>query len=170
VTAPVAVRGRSAPLTVRTASADDAEAIALLRVALLREESGHDRHHRLRPDVARRARQLTRRQLADPSQVFFVAVRRGGPVGILRCRVLHRTPLMAEAAQGEVTTAYVLPGERRRGVLRALLVAAEAWCRERGLPAMRLHCGRGNANAQAAWQALGFEPAEIVFHRAIPGR
>jgi len=63
-----------------------------------------------------------------------------------------------------------VPDERRKGVLRALLAAAETWCRRHGLAGMRLHCSLENAAARQAWEALGFQPAELLFLRVVsPG-
>jgi GNAT superfamily N-acetyltransferase len=62
---------------------------------------------------------------------------------------------------------YVLPSQRRRGVLSALVAAAERWCAEQGITEMRLHVGVDNDVGNAAWQALGFEPAELLRVRSI---
>jgi aminoglycoside 6'-N-acetyltransferase I len=55
---------------------------------------------------------------------------------------------------------YVIPAARRRGVLRALLAAAAAWCKSRGLTEMRLHNPADSDVANAAWEALGFTIVE----------
>jgi GNAT superfamily N-acetyltransferase len=52
-------------------------------------------------------------------------------------------------------------------VLRALLRAAERWCRRRGLEEMRLHNSADDAVANSAWDALGFELAEVVRVRRL---
>jgi aminoglycoside 6'-N-acetyltransferase I len=62
---------------------------------------------------------------------------------------------------------YVVPKARERGVLRALLGAADAWCAERGLDEMRLHNAADNPLANAAWEALGFEVVEHLRVRSL---
>ena len=153
---------------VRQATLDDVAAVAALRVDLLREEAHNPFFADPHPDATRRALRLTRAQLANPAQVFFVAVRGPDLIGLLRCRVVRRTPLVAGTRQAMVTTAYVVPAERRRGVLRALLDAADRWCRRRRLSGMRLQCALSNAVGRDAWEALGFKPAELLYLRAVP--
>jgi len=67
-----------------------------------------------------------------------------------------------------VSSAYVRPDARRRGVLRALVTEVERWCRARGLDQMRLHNVAGSEAAERAWSALGFAIVEQVRLREIP--
>jgi hypothetical protein len=48
-----------------------------------------------------------------------------------------------------------------------MIAAAERWCVEQGIQEMRLHVGVDNAAGNAAWEALGFEPAELLRVRSI---
>lgn len=153
---------------VRRATLRDVTAIAALRLDLLREEALNPMFADPHPDATRRALRLTRSQLANPAQVFFVALRGPHAIGLLRCRVVRRTPLVAGTRQAMVTTAYVVPAERRRGVLRALLAAADRWCRRRHLSGMRLQCALSNDAGRRTWEALGFKPAELLYLRAVP--
>lgn len=157
-----------AGIIVRRAQPKDLTAIVALRLALLREESGNPLFARPHPDAARRALRLTRAELAAPGQVLLVAIRGREITGILRCRAVRRTPLIADARQAVVTTVYVLPAERRKGVLRALLGAADRWCRRQRLSGLRLQCALTNDVGQKAWEALGFRPAELLLIRAVP--
>ncbi|HEX9563843.1 MAG TPA: GNAT family N-acetyltransferase [Gemmatimonadaceae bacterium] len=161
--------GTIGALRVRPAGLDDLEVIARLRVALLREEAGNPLFARAHPRALARARRLTRAQLARDHEVIFLAWHRSAPVGVLRCRENRTTPLVPNDRGAVVTTAYVLSGHRRRGVLRALLGAADTWCRQRGLSGMRLRCGLANTGGQRAWRALGFTPAELLLVRPVPG-
>jgi len=167
-TAVATKRRPNSGFVVRRATARDVAAIVALRLDLLHEEALNPLFADPHPDATRRALRLTRRQLASPTQVFFIAKRGQGAVGLLRCRVVRRTPLVAGTRQAMVTTAYVLPSERRRGVLRALLDAADRWCRRRHLSGMRLQCALTNDTGRRAWEALGFKPAELLYLRAVP--
>ena len=165
----VATKRRShLPYVVRRATIRDIAAITALRLALLREEAHNPLFVDPHPDAARRALRLTRRQFANPAQVFFVAMRGQDAIGLLRCRVVRRTPLVATTRQAMVTTAYVVPSERRRGVLASLLDAADRWCRRRRLSGMRLQCALSNDVGRRAWEALGFKPAELLYLRTVP--
>lgn len=147
---------------VRPASPRDLAAVAALRLALLREHPGHPIYGRLRPDVADRARELFASQLRSPMEVIFLAEQGDEAVGVLRCVESVGSPLMHPARYAYVSSVYVRPEVRRRGVLRALLGEAERWARERGLRQMRLHNVAGSVNAEAAWSALGFAVVEQV--------
>ena len=157
-----------APVLVRRATLRDLDAVAELRIALLREESGNPLFAHPRLDAVRQALQLTRRQLTTPGQVLLVAIRNGDAVGMLRCREVRRTALVQGSRQALVTTAYVLPTARRSGVLRELLAAADRWCRQRRLSGMRLQCALTNRIGRRAWESLGFGPAALVYLRTVP--
>ena len=146
----------------------DLTAIVDLRLALLNEESRNPLFANPHPGAAQRALRLTRAELTAKDQVMLVAIRGGENVGLLRCRAVRRTPLVADSRQAVVTTVYVLPRVRRTGVLRALLGAADRWCRRHHLSGMRLQCALNNDAGQKAWAALGFRPAELLLIRAIP--
>lgn len=164
----VAVRGRRGRLLIRTATEQDLERVAAMRVALLREERENPFFANPHPDAEERAQRLTHDDIVAPGQAFLVATRDGEAVGMLRCRAVRRTPLVEDARQAVVTTVYVIPSQRRSGVLRELLLAADRWCREHDLTEMRLHCALTNDTARKAWESLGFEPAEVVYLRDIP--
>jgi GNAT superfamily N-acetyltransferase len=94
--------------------------------------------------------------------VIFLAERDGRVVGILRCVQVAGIPLVFPALHGYISSVFVVPEARRRGVLRLLFDAALAWCRSRGLTELRLHNAVDNGPANAAWEALGFEKAEYL--------
>ena len=139
-----------------------------MRLALLREEAGNPFFANPHPDAARRAHRLTREELTAPGQVFLIALRDGETVGMLRCRVVHRSPLVADARQAVVTTVYVVPSQRQTGVLRALLEGADRWCRQHRIGAMRLQCALNNEVGRKAWESLGFKSAELLYLRGVP--
>lgn len=167
--AAVAPRGRPARVVVRPATLNDLSTIVALRIALLREEARNPFFATPHPDAEERALHLTRAELTAPGEVFLVAVRNQSIVGMLRCRAVRRTPLVAESRQAVVTTVYVVPEHRRTGVLRALLAAADRWCRRQGLTDMRLQCALSNDVGRSAWESLGFTPVETLYLRTVPG-
>jgi aminoglycoside 6'-N-acetyltransferase I len=61
---------------------------------------------------------------------------------------------------------YVAPDRRRRGVARALVAAAMAWARQRGLAEIASDVLLDNLASQAAHRALGFEETDrVVYYR-----
>lgn len=154
-------------LAVRAATIDDLAAVVALRVALLREYADHPLYQHLREDVTDRAFELYRTQLLSPYETIFLAERDGAVIGLLRCVETISSPLMLPERYCYVSSVYVLPPERRRGVLSALLSAAEAWCNERDIPEMRLNNSSTARGAREAWSALGFEVVEEVRRRPV---
>lgn len=161
-------RSARRPITVRAATPRDLDAVVDMRLALLEEESRSPLFADPHPDVAARARQITASQLLDEDQVFLLAMAGTETVGALRCTITHGSPMLRQAARGFLSAAYVRPAFRRRGVLRTLVAAAEAWCRERDAHDLRLHCTPENVEGNAAWEALGFGVVEVVRQRRSP--
>jgi GNAT superfamily N-acetyltransferase len=147
---------------VRLASVRDLDAVMALRLALLREHPDHPIYGRLRADVDDRARELFANQLRSTMEAIFLADLAGEIAGILRCVESIGSPLLEPARYAYVSSVYVRPEARRRGVLRALLGAAERWSRARKLDQMRLHNVHGSEAAERAWSALGFDVVEQV--------
>jgi ribosomal protein S18 acetylase RimI-like enzyme len=153
---------------VRPATPRDLEAVVALRIALLREHPDHPIYGRLRPEIDRRARELFAAQLRARTETIFLAELAGEVVGIIRCVESIGSPLLEPTRYAYISSAYVRPDVRRRGVLRALMSEVERWCRSRGLDQMRLHNVAGSEAAERAWNALGFAIVEQVRLRTIP--
>lgn len=154
-------------MTVRRAVMRDLDTIVELRLALLRLHAENPLHGRIRADAPLRARRLYAQQLRALDEVIFLAERDGEPLGVLRCARSSGTPMLDPVTYGYVSSVYVVPEARRQGVLRALLRAAERWCRRRGLVEMRLHNSADDPVANTVWDALGFELAEVVRVRRL---
>ena len=167
---PVVAESRAASASrihVRQATVRDLEAVMELRLALLREHPDHPIYGRLRRDVSGRARELFATQLRSTSEAIYLAETERVVAGILRCVESTGSPLLDPARYAYVSSVYVRPELRRRGVLRDLLRSADAWARSRGLEQMRLHNVAGSDSAEGAWTALGFEVVEQVRIRRL---
>lgn len=160
----------AASIRVRRATRRDAATVTALRLALLREEAQHPLFADPHPEAATRARALSAAQLSGAGEAIFLAWEGARATGLLRCVLTRTSPLVREPRVAMLTTAYVIAERRRRGVLRLLVRAAEVWCRAHGVREVRLRCGVHNSGGQAAWRALGYEPAEIVLHRSLEPR
>lgn len=147
---------------VRRATIGDLDRVVALRLALLREYPEHPVYGRLRPDAEVRARALFAAQLGAANEIVFIAENAAGPVGLVRCVETVSSPLLLPDRYCYLSSAYVRPEHRRRGVLQALIARAREWCDERGLSEMRLHNVGSRESAAAAWDALGFEVVEQV--------
>jgi len=63
--------------------------------------------------------------------------------------------------RGQVADLAVREGARRLGVGRALMLAAEAWTREQGLPVVGLDVWSTNERAMAFYRRLGYRPESL---------
>lgn len=158
----------TAALSVRRATLDDLPSIVELRIALLREYADHPIYGHLRTDITERAFDLYRSQLVSPMELVLVGERGARTVGVMRCVDIAASPLLLPERYCYVSSVYVRPAERKRGILRALMTAAEAWCVDRGLTEMRLHNSSSSETARGAWQAMGFDVVEEVRRRVLP--
>ena len=156
--------GANAPrgLSVRRATPADLRTIVALRLALLREYRDHPVYGRLRQDAEQVAHDVFGKQLESQMEASFLAEDGGVGVGLLRCVETLASPLFVPDRYCYVSSVYVRPSHRRRGILRALMAQARAWCAERGLGEMRLHSVGPATPAAAAWDALGFDVVEQV--------
>lgn len=154
-------------LRLRRAGPDDLPAVLELRFALLREHADNPLYGRLRRDARQRAERLYAAQLAAEHELTVLAEWQGSVVGILRCMVGHGSPLMLPERYGYIASVYVRPPYRRRGVLRALLAAAEEWSAAQGLTELRLHNAVDSVLANTSWEALGFQPVEVLRIRPL---
>jgi ribosomal protein S18 acetylase RimI-like enzyme len=152
---------------VRPATSRDLDAVVALRTALLREHPDHPIYGRLRSGIDRRARELFAAQIRSRTETILLAELAGEVVGIIRCVESMGSPLLEPARYAYVSSAYVRPDMRRRGVLRALMAEVERWSRARGLDQMRLHNVVGSEAAERAWDALGFAVVEQVRLRSL---
>jgi ribosomal protein S18 acetylase RimI-like enzyme len=77
----------------------------------------------------------------------------GTPLGFISLRLGED---VVGTARAHVADLAVTAGARRVGVGTALMSAAEAWARERGLPAISLDVWSTNERAQAFYRRLGY--------------
>jgi GNAT superfamily N-acetyltransferase len=149
-------------IEIRRATIADLDTVIELRIALLREYADHPIYGRLRADAADRARPVFAAQIQSPEQAIFLATREGHVAGIARCVDSKGSPLLLPDRYCYVTSVYVRPADRRKGVLSALMARVQQWSTERGIGEMRLHNSTLNADTRAAWNSLGFVANEEV--------
>ena len=156
-------------ITIRPATTSDLDTVVALRLALLRQHRSNPLFERLHPDADRRARDVYRSHLESPDQLVLLAEREGEAIGILRCVHAASSPLLLPESYCYMSSAYVAPGERRSGILKALFDEGVRWCRARGLSEVRLYVSVEDDVARAVWSSLGFIPVEeLRVHRLPP--
>lgn len=103
--------------------------------------------------------------LLDGPGIFGFVVRDDDPAGVLICRTA--------AGEAEILTVGVAPWARRRGVGKALMVAAIGVAREIGAAEMFLEVDVDNVGAVALYEGLGFARAGLrkaYYDRGANGR
>ncbi len=157
---------------VREAGPLDLDDVVALRLALLRDDAATPGRRPLHPDAERRARVLYAKQLRSPREVTLLAEREDthAVVGIIRLALAPPSPFHADFRHAYLSSAYVVPEARRRGVLRSLVLHGLAWAEAHGAAEVRLHAAVGNAAAAIAWERLGFPAREVLRTRLIPPR
>ena len=103
---------------------------------------------------------------AEATQAVLVAEAEGDVVGWAQ---VGRALSLESGEQAELVGLVVDEAWRGRGIGAALVAAAEAWARERGLPCLRV---RSNVTREAThrfYRNLGFEEAkrQVVFRKAL---
>jgi ribosomal protein S18 acetylase RimI-like enzyme len=103
-------------------------------------------------DAARNAAHTYARLLPDefatPDHHFWYAYDGERRVGFLWIKVTDNAAFVYNIA--------VEPDVRRRGYGRAIMLAAERWCRENALARIGLHVFAHNTGARALYEQLGF--------------
>ena len=132
---------------VRTATAADAEALAILN----REEMGYD----YTPEATAEKLELL---LNDGKNGIFVAELDGQVVGYVH---LNDYDLLYMPPMKNIMGIAVSKDHRRQGIGRLLLEAAERWARESGAAGVRLVSGETRVGAHAFYRALGYQGSKM---------
>jgi ribosomal protein S18 acetylase RimI-like enzyme len=171
---------------VRAARRTDALRVAELRFWHLAETARLEPRLRLSPDARERIGQSVAAWLSQEDRVVVVAesaaaraaggdaVESGGPdatvVGYATGLLSVWPPILRAQRVGEVSECFVVPGERGRGVGRALLDAVVADLSARGADVLRAPVPTRNEWAAGVFRALGFEPHLRVLERPLGTR
>lgn len=142
---------------IRRATADDAAIMAQLRDEMATEMRPDDPHD---PTFRERLRQYWAEMLPDERVIAWLAEEEGAVVGMTALLLHHHPPRpFGERRRGYVTSVYVVPAYRRRGIGQALMEAAQEYGREHGLQRLEL---RTSEQGRSLYAALGFEPKEVL--------
>lgn len=117
--------------------------------------------------------EVTPELVCRPHGVFLVAWLDGEPAG---CGALK--PFDADARLAEIKRMYTVPGARRRGVSRAVLVRLEAIAAELGYRHLQLETGTEQPEALALYESAGWsripsygrykdDPSSVCYAKAL---
>ena len=152
---------------VRRAVARDLDRVAALRSAITEHHADLDPLFTLRPSAGAEIDALLAAQFADPDAAVFVWEDGGDLPGFCIVRVDRAAPILAETERAEITDLGVRPAARRRGIGRALAVAATDWVRGCGVQRIEVQVASRNVEGQAFWRALGYGDLMDVLHRRL---
>jgi ribosomal protein S18 acetylase RimI-like enzyme len=122
--------------------ADEAQVIALWN-EVFRDDPKHNEAHA-----------MIRRKLAVQPELFLVAVTADG------ARVIGTVMAGYDGVRGWVHRLCVEPGQRRAGIGRQLMEAAEAALAEHDCPKLNLQVRAGNYEVIAFYESLGYAVEE----------
>lgn len=139
-------------LTIHQATSQDAPALAMLNAAF---NGVHDPAEVIAERMAK----------AGDLETAFIARVDGAVAGFACARI---APCILYAQPGaELTELFVLPEYRRRGVARALVMAAEQLARSRGAEGLVALTNPSNKKAQAFYRALGYQKDDVSFEKIL---
>lgn len=152
---------------VRPATRRDLDRVLGLYMELLAHHAPLDRYYRTRPGTEADWRRFLERLLGDRDAVVLVWEEDGRLLGFCAAQVEEAPGMLVEAARAEITDLLVRPEARRRGIGRALVEAALAWIRGRGVQRATVQVANRNAEAQGFWRALGWGEFMDVLQRRL---
>jgi GNAT superfamily N-acetyltransferase len=128
-------------MITRTATVDDAPAIAALVTQLGYEAAPHEVGERLV------------RLLARPAQRFIIAERDGRLLGWVHIEVAE---FVDSDPYAHIAGLVVDRSHRRQGIGAALMAEAEAWARQQGCAVVRLRSSATRTHAHRFYAELGY--------------
>lgn len=156
-------------LTIRPARISDAPALEVLFEAL-DEQHRHARPHIFRkPPAARRELIWLEETIQGPDSAILLMEatdQRIIALAVLAVRVVAEVPVRPARQYVEIIELVVAAEARHMGAGRRLIDAAEAWARERDIPALEVSAWAFNRDAIEFYKHIGFEPTVERF--ALP--
>jgi GNAT superfamily N-acetyltransferase len=155
--------------TIRRATDADLPAIGDLGALLMQVHYRFDAQRFMDPggDPAAGYAAFLGSQLADDSVVVLVAEERGHLLGYVYAGVEPQSWKELREEAGFIHDVAVVERGRRSGVATALIEAALAWFRERGVPRVLLWAAEPNREAQRLFARLGFRRTMVEMTKEI---
>lgn len=114
---------------------------------------------------------MARRFVEDPACFALVAQIGNRTVGCIAGRIAPPSVEWSTNPDvGHISLIWVDPGDRRSGIARGLVNAAEQLLRTRGVELVELAVIAENTEANEMWRQLGYEPFRIFSSKRIDNR
>jgi ribosomal protein S18 acetylase RimI-like enzyme len=157
------------PLAIRPATRDDLPALGRLGARLMHVHHDFDRRRFLEPgaDADEGYAWFLGTLVDDSDSLLLAAVDEGIIVGYLYAAIEPRSWQMLLDEAGHVHDVIVDDTARGHGVASALVDAALAWMRMRGVPRVVLHTAEQNTRAQRLFERLGFRRTMVEMTKEI---
>jgi ribosomal protein S18 acetylase RimI-like enzyme len=154
---------------IRRATDADLPALGRLGALLLRTHYAFDRDRFMAPgeDPEEGYAWFLGTQLRQPDVAVFAAVRDGDVLGYVYAGIEPQSWKELREEAGFIHDVVVDETGRRGGIARALIDAAIAWLRTRGVPRVVLWTASQNEAAQRLFDGLGFRRTMIEMTREI---
>ena len=110
-----------------------------------------------RPGIREEVENRYRAALQDPDALLVVAEEDGAVVGMAEGH-LHRPSTFSDQVAVELSSVFVSPGYRHRGLARSLTAEVARFARRRGAAILTLKSFAQNEEATEAWGRIGFRP------------
>ncbi|MBO0840882.1 MAG: GNAT family N-acetyltransferase [Sciscionella sp.] len=153
---------------IRRATAGDLHTVARFQAEIIRYDSqfGEITH---RPSTVDAAERDAAKQLAAEKPWIWLAERDGEPVGLLAVAPPADAEWIAGHTSagpvGYLSSLYVTPKSRGRGVGRALADTGHRALREAGAEVVLLHHALPNPRSTPFWYATGYRPLWTAWYR-----
>jgi GNAT superfamily N-acetyltransferase len=144
------------PVTVRTATRDDAETIAGHRRSMF-FDMGHRDEEQLNAMITAFRPWLCEKMTSGEYLAWMATGGDGAIVAGLGLWLMDWPPHLVGpgSRRGNILNVYTVPSFRRRGVARRLMEVALDWCGASGIRAVILHA---SDEGRSLYKSLGFEP------------
>lgn len=152
---------------VRSANVRDLDALVALWAELMSHHARLEAQYRPAPGAPAAWREKLEQLLSSDEALVLVRGEELAPEGFCVAELRRAPRLLAEPGRAEITDLFVRAAARRRGAGRALVDAALAWIRGRGIVRVEVRVATANAEGQAFWRALGWGDFVDVLQRRL---
>jgi ribosomal protein S18 acetylase RimI-like enzyme len=151
------------PYVVRRASAEDAESLANLRLALQKHLlEANPNLWQLGPKRIRDQAAIYRKAVEEQNKrIVLVETSEGEAVGMAIGSICDHAEYVPERS-GKIDDLWVAPGHRRCGLAKLIIGDLLGFFRDHEVQAVVLDYAVGNAEADALWLALGLRPTLVI--------
>jgi ribosomal protein S18 acetylase RimI-like enzyme len=144
-------------LEVGAASADEIPALAAIWAELMELHERTDHRFALANDARQRWEAMAEEMVSRQQGFLFAARLAGRPVGFCVGWIARNPPIYRVAEVGFISEIAVCRSEQRRGIGRALVLAATRFFASQGVDEFQLSSAVWNEGARRFWETLGGE-------------